>query len=70
MPALRKKGAQRRTYTDPQEALARFERPGVQREFRKAMDGWARKTKPLVDAVRSAEQLDENDFAIRINTKA
>ncbi len=70
MPAPQKKRGKRRAYTDPQDALARFDNPQVQREFRKSMDRWAKKTQPLIDAVQSAERLDENDFAIRINTKA
>ena len=70
MPAARKRKGQRRAYTDPHEALDRFQKPQVQQRFRKALDRWGKKTKPLVDAVRSAERLDETDFAIRINTKA
>ena len=70
MPAAQKRRGQRRAYTDPQEALARFDTPQIQQQFRKAMDRWGKKTKPLLDAVRSAERLDESDFAIRINTKA
>ena len=68
MPARQKKRGQR-ACTDPQEALSRFENPQVRKKFREAMGRWAKKTQPLVDAVRSAERLDETDFAIRINTK-
>lgn len=68
--ALARKGKSRvRAYTDPKKALERFGEPHVQQQFRKTMHRWTKKTEPLVEAIRSAERLDESDFAIRINTK-
>lgn len=64
-----KKARRGRVQIDAQLALARFREPTIQKKFRKAMIHWDKKTGALIEAVRSAERLDENDFAIRINAK-
>jgi hypothetical protein len=67
MPAAQTKRV--RAPIDPNEAVSRFRDPKVQARFRKAMGQLAKKTDPLIEAVRSTERLDESDYAIRINTK-
>jgi hypothetical protein len=69
MPALRTKRAKGQAHVDPKDAVSRFRDPKVQERFRKAMGQLAKKTDPLIEAVRSTERLNENDYAIRINTK-
>ena len=69
MPAPQVKRARGRSPIDPTEAVRRFRDPKIQARFRKAMGQLAKKTDPLIEAVRSTERLDESDYAIRINTK-
>jgi hypothetical protein len=49
--------------------LERLADPKVRARLDKALRHWERKTRVLVKAVRSSEQLNEKDLAIRINTK-
>lgn len=44
--------------------------PATKKRVEKAMARWEKKTRSLIDAVRSSENLTERDFAIRINTRA
>jgi len=44
--------------------------PATKKRIEKAMARWEKKTRPLIEAVRSSETLTERDFAIRINTRA
>jgi hypothetical protein len=69
MPAPQTKKARGQAQIDPKDAVRRFRDPKVQARFRKAMGQLAKKTDPLIEAVRSTERLDESDYAIRINTK-
>jgi len=69
MPATQTRRARGQACIDPKEAVSRFRDPIVQERFRKAMGQLAKKTDPLIEAVRSTERLDESDYAIRINTK-
>ena len=66
---MKRKRARGQARIDPKEAVSRFRDPKVQERFRKAMGQLAKKTDPLIEAVRSTERLDESDYAIRINTK-
>ena len=70
MPATARKKARQRIALEPADLLSKFREPSIQRKFQSAMKRWAKRTEPMIEAVRSAERLDEKDFVIRINTRA
>jgi hypothetical protein len=65
MPRTQKK----RDFPRSERISARLTDPIVRQRLEQAMGRWEEKTKPVVDAIRASEQLNEKDFAIRINAK-
>lgn len=67
--ATRTKTIRRGTPIGASSPSQRLADPKIQKRLSRALAKWENRTKPLVEAVRSAEHLSEKDFAIRINTK-
>jgi hypothetical protein len=49
---------------DPKKILERFKDPKVRARFDKAMAKLSKKTKPLIDAIRSSEDIGPDDLKI------
>jgi hypothetical protein len=61
------KTAQRRS--NPRSSMRPFEDPEVQIRFERTLSRLKKKSRPLIDALRSAERLNEEDFAICVNAR-
>jgi hypothetical protein len=70
MAAAKKKTRRVRTASSGQTVAHQLAHPATKKRVEKAMTRWEKKTRSLIEAVRSSETLTERDFAVRINTRA
>jgi len=70
MAQAKKKIIPVRASQSPEKVAHQLTQPATMKRVEKAMARWKKKTRPLVEAVRSSENLTERDFAVRINTRA
>lgn len=64
------KATRRVEFVRSERVSKRLADPAVRARLSKKIKDLESKTKPLMDAIRGSERLNEKDFAIRINTKA
>jgi len=70
MAQVKKKSARVRVTRLDDTVAHQLADPATKKRIEKAMARWEKKTRPLIEAVRSSETLTERDFAVRINTRA
>ena len=59
-----------RTETNPTaQAFPELDDPVTRQRFEESLRRWEERGKPVMDAVRSSEELSPKDLAIRINTR-